>query len=808
MTAVINAPDAATFRRSFPALEDTVHLASCSMGARSLDMDRAMARMLEAMARLGAPWREFEDQLSEARQRFAALIGARPEQIAVVPNVSVGAYQVASTRQWDRRPKLVATTAEFPSVAHVWLAQRQCGAEVVTVDGRDGAVRAEDLASAVDGRTGLVSVPLVTYRDGVRLPIAEVVDAARAVGAPVFVDAYQAIGVEPVNVDELGCDYLVAGAMKYLLGLPGVAFLYVRSTDATDRPPQLTGSMARIDPFAFDPLTLDFPEEARRFETGTPAVPALYAANAGLGLIEALDLHAVRRHVSELVAYAAMRLTEQGETVRMAAEAAARGAHIGLVDPQPEALGRFLAERQIVVSPRGDSVRLSFHYYNGTDDIDAACGQIRTYRESRACRRDPRSGPGRDDMPCEPAGGKLAAWSSVPDATTFPYDALMAEYLSRGKHFVPGEILDALGDVRSGFQRIRGSRGEKKRLEDFLDTALDKHDGRYEYTTYLALGLLALPGEQDVPIDVASAELRHDRLFAQLIGDALRFELDALDHATGLLPEMRPDARTTQKRLKLGLNAIGPALRRLDLRVDASADDPASVARQACDAVAGGQSRSDRLRLQLSMLPVFVVHDEYLFIRVLQSFETAFAWVAVHLRASLPAFAGRPAEVVRRLDRANGMLGEAARLFPLLATMQTESFRTFRVYTEGASAIQSRNYKTIESLCRMPDRSRLDSIAYHSVPEVRERLLAGQATLDDAFRSACESGLLASAQREALTAAMERFAKTLRQWRQTHYRLAVRLLGERPGTGYTEGTPYLKAVRTIPVFRHTGREGS
>jgi tryptophan 2,3-dioxygenase len=139
--------------------------------------------------------------------------------------------------------------------------------------------------------------------------------------------------------------------------------------------------------------------------------------------------------------------------------------------------------------------------------------------------------------------------------------------------------------------------------------------------------------------------------------------------------------------------------------------------------------------------------------------------------------------------------------------MQVESFRTFREFTEGASAIQSRNYKLVESLCRAPDADRVDSAAFQSVPEVRRRVLAGQHTLDDAYREACASGELSDAEQEALGASMKDFARALLRWRNTHYRLAVRMLGEATGTGYTEGTPYLAAVRTIPVFHSVDVHG-
>jgi selenocysteine lyase/cysteine desulfurase len=325
------------------------------------------------MAEHGAPWHDFEHQADLARLRFASLIGASPDQVALLPNASVGAYQAVSTVEFRHRAKVVASRDEFPSLSHVWLGQRARGAEVAHVTGAD-------YAGAVDERTAFVSVPMTTYQDGARMPVRETVALARDAGAITFVDAYQALGVEPVDVTALDCDFLVGGTAKYLLGLPGVAFLYARAPGA--RPPTLTGWFGRVDPFAFDPLRLDFPEHARRFETGTPAFPALYAANAGLGLIGELDPVAVQTHVRDLAALATDLLTEQGERVRGADEPGLRGAHVALVNDDPTALAFWLAERRVVISPRGDVGRIALHYYNTADDVHAVCEQVARYRKA------------------------------------------------------------------------------------------------------------------------------------------------------------------------------------------------------------------------------------------------------------------------------------------------------------------------------------------------------------------------------------------------------------------------------------------
>jgi selenocysteine lyase/cysteine desulfurase len=319
-------------------------------------------------------------EVGRARERFARLIGASPDEVAVLSCASDAASQVASSLDWSTRPGIVTNDLEFPSVAHVWLAQAQRGAQVRFAPGTGEYVEADAYAEVIDETVNLVSVPLVTYRNGARLPVPEVVRLAHEHGARVFVDAYQGTGVMPVNVRELDVDYLASGSLKYLLGLPGIAFLYVRGGLPHQRDPEHTGWFGRTQPFAFDPRLLDFPDGARRFETGTPPVPSAYAANAGFDLIERVDLQAVQVHVAGLVEELAERLTEAGEQV--ASPAGSRGPQVAIRDTDPNMLAARLSERRIFASPRGDLLRLSFHYYNDRSDVDAVVDAISACRKA------------------------------------------------------------------------------------------------------------------------------------------------------------------------------------------------------------------------------------------------------------------------------------------------------------------------------------------------------------------------------------------------------------------------------------------
>ncbi|SBT44638.1 tryptophan 2,3-dioxygenase family protein [Micromonospora narathiwatensis] len=435
---------------------------------------------------------------------------------------------------------------------------------------------------------------------------------------------------------------------------------------------------------------------------------------------------------------------------------------------------------------------------------------------------------------------ELTSWlSGTSDPDRFPYAAVLERFHRVGKHFVEKELLALLDEVRArvtptGADTTATGLGAGTRLlADFLDVALDKWDGRYDYRTYLGLRLLGrpdgpdagLPGQGSGPrgedrrppgedfqppgegdgagwdVDPAGVRQGRDRLLVGLVADALAFELAAASGATDLLPEQRPTPELVVKRCRLGVRAVSSTVARLGLAEPPADREPPAAAAALHAGITADQDSVRELVLRLSMLPVYVSHDEYLFIRVLQAYECLFAGLVDELRATIAALsAGHARPAADRLAYASGQLTTASPLFSLLATMQPESFRTFRQYTEGASAIQSRSYKLMESLCRTPEGVRLDSAAYRSVPEVRDRVRAGQPSVDDAFRAAVRDGRLDGPDRDLVQRRMRAFAEAVLQWRRTHHRLATRMLGPRPGTGYTEGTPYLAATRAIPVF--------
>lgn len=378
---------AEVFRDHFPICGETVYLCSCSEGALS---DRVMVSMSEFMTSWrihGAPWDAWMTQIDQARQQFAQVIHADAKDIAVVSCASEAAFQVVSDLPLEaRRSRIVTNALEFPSVAHVWLAASNRGASVTFIPQVQGLVSTEAYLQAITDETALVSVPLVSYANGLRIPIEPLARKAHQVGARVVVDAYQGAGVVPIDVRTLDADYLIAGTLKYLLGAPGIAFLWVRPGLSHENSPSLTGWFARQNPFAFTPEVLDYAADARRFQTGTPAIPAAYAAVAGLSLINETDTSAVFHHVETLADTLQKGVLDLGYRLYSPSDPSYRGPQVTVWVEDPGHLGEYLKPRRIFVSPRGQAIRMSLHYYNNQDDCSRVLTALEAYRTEYADR--------------------------------------------------------------------------------------------------------------------------------------------------------------------------------------------------------------------------------------------------------------------------------------------------------------------------------------------------------------------------------------------------------------------------------------
>ncbi|HXF94941.1 MAG TPA: aminotransferase class V-fold PLP-dependent enzyme [Gemmatimonadales bacterium] len=367
------------YRDEFPIFRDRVYLNTCSLGALGERTRRKVAEFLDLWQTRGAPaWYDtWWEALAELRARYARLIGARPAEIALATSVSAALAVVAESLEYAERPRVVVTALDFPTLAYQWLAKRPRGVEVVMVESPDGVtVPVEAIARAIDDRTALVATSQVFFSTGAIQDIGAVAEVARRRGALTLIDAYQSVGQIPVDVRAAGVDFLVAGGLKWLLGGPGTAFLYVREELAGRLLPTAAGWFGHREQFAFDPARLEFQPDARRFELGTPPLAAVYAQLGGLEYIEEIGVPAIRQVTAGLVEDLVARALALGLRPRVAPRPEARSAIVPIPAPDPAGAVRRLAEAGVVADARPGHVRLSPFFYNVQDDHVAALERL------------------------------------------------------------------------------------------------------------------------------------------------------------------------------------------------------------------------------------------------------------------------------------------------------------------------------------------------------------------------------------------------------------------------------------------------
>lgn len=365
------------FRTRFPIFNSRVYVNSCSQGALSVEVEAAFGAFIESWHTQGSPWDRWVGEVERLRTVFAASIGADADEIAVMPNASAAIAAIATALAFDAgRRTVVLGEFEFPTMTHVWLAQQRQGAEVAWVTARGETLPIEQYAAAIDDRTLIVPAAHVCFRNGYRLDIARLAALCRERGAYCMLDDYQRTGTAPLDVHALGVDFMVTGALKYLLGPAGVAFLYVRRELIERLEPLPTGWFGRVDPFAFSLDPLDWSASARRFETGSPPVPNAYAAAAGLELLAHVGPAVVESQIARLVERFASGARSRGFEVATPENPAERSSLVVLRSTDAAALVGRLATHGVIASSRGTGLRVSFHAYNNEQDVDAVLGAL------------------------------------------------------------------------------------------------------------------------------------------------------------------------------------------------------------------------------------------------------------------------------------------------------------------------------------------------------------------------------------------------------------------------------------------------
>jgi selenocysteine lyase/cysteine desulfurase len=375
-------PNFQALRKEFPVLERKTYLNSGSYCALANDVKAAFEAYMEDRLLVGANWDVWITKNESVRALTASLLHASPDEIAVTASVSAGLNALASALDFTgERNKVVVSDFEFPTNAQIWHAQEPRGARVVHVPrAADGYIPLENFAKAIDEQTQLVAITHVCFRNGAKLDIPGIVRLARAKGAKVLLDCYQAVGSMDIDVKALDVDFAAGGMLKYLLGTAGIAFLYVRDSFTKSLLPTNSGWFAQANIAAMDISANRPAPNARRFEAGTPAVVNAYAAEAGLKFLLEVGTPAIEKRNYALTRRCMQKLEEIGWPSITPTQDERRGATVAVPSRDSGGLSKELMKRDIVTSHRDDNVRASFHFYNDDDDVESFIAAMKDLR--------------------------------------------------------------------------------------------------------------------------------------------------------------------------------------------------------------------------------------------------------------------------------------------------------------------------------------------------------------------------------------------------------------------------------------------
>jgi kynureninase len=360
------------YRPEFPILAHATYLINHSLAAMPRQAEDRLAEYARMWNERGIrAWGEgwWETPMTVGDQ-VGRIIGAPAGSTVMHQNVAVAEAVVLSCflPADPRRNRVVYERGNFPSVRYLYQAQPDL--EVVVCEDAD------EIVEAIDERTLLVPISHVLFKTAEIQDVQPIAERAREVGAHVILDCYQSAGIVPLDVTSLGVGFAVGGSVKWLCGGPGNGWLYVRPDLSEALTPSFTGWQAHERPFGFEE-EMEYAVGAARFLTGTPNVPAHFAATAGYDLIEQIGVARIRENSLRQTQLLIDLADAAGFEIRSPREAHRRGGTVTVHVPEFPAVYRELMERQIICDFRPDAgIRLGPHYFNTDDELRHVIEQI------------------------------------------------------------------------------------------------------------------------------------------------------------------------------------------------------------------------------------------------------------------------------------------------------------------------------------------------------------------------------------------------------------------------------------------------
>jgi kynureninase len=372
-------PELEAYRAEFPILQRKTYLNSCSLGALSQRSIDALHRFTENWNEYGAHawYKLWLGEIAAVKEKFARVIGAKPNEVAIAPSVSAAVSEITSALDFGKRNHVVMADMDFPTLAYQWLVKQRLGVEVDFVESPDRIhVPPELLIEKIDERTAMVATSRVFFTSGYIQDVQAVAEVAHRRGAYVLIDDYQGTGQIPIDVHALDIDFLVTGTLKWLMGGPGLALVYVREGLISTLQPTMTGWFANRDQFQFNSREFHFREDAGRFESGTPALPTIHTASGGLDIVLEIGVQRIYERTRALTNDLVERVKAKGWQLRSPEDEHQRSSIVMLALERPDEIVEQLLARRFIVDYRPGLLRISPYFYNTLAENEAIVEEI------------------------------------------------------------------------------------------------------------------------------------------------------------------------------------------------------------------------------------------------------------------------------------------------------------------------------------------------------------------------------------------------------------------------------------------------
>ena len=368
-------------RAHFPATGKYVYLNSAAVSPMPTTAAEAVYSQLKDVSQNGTVnYLEWIETKNRSRRLVAEMLNVRAEQIAFMRNTSDGFSTVANGLKWQKGDNIVTFSREFPANFYAWRRIRDAfGVELRLCGERNGRIDLDEFIGLIDANTKIVSISAVQFASGFRADIEKIGAAARRHDALFAVDIIQGFGAMAFDLPAQMVDIAAGASHKWLCAPEGCGILYLSDRARERIEPTLVGWISVETPWDFDDFEQPFKPNALAWESGTGGSALFYGLEQSLKLLHETGAANIENYLEELTDYLCELLAGKNYEIVSSREKSEKSQIVcirhrsGLTSNE---VAERLQNKNIIVSPRGERLRIAPHFYNIREEIETLADEL------------------------------------------------------------------------------------------------------------------------------------------------------------------------------------------------------------------------------------------------------------------------------------------------------------------------------------------------------------------------------------------------------------------------------------------------